>query len=130
MSTAQGSTEQRKWMNTAIALLSMIVGYVFMTFFGQLGEWFELESKISHYTFVVQGVAVVVGVETFVFISKYRQTADYIQEVFGELSKVVWPDKNSNVRHTIGIIIGVGIVGFLLGLFDFGVSRLLNLIYS
>ena len=50
-------------------------------------------------------------------------TLSFYDEPFDHFDNVL-------IGGAVGIIIGVGIVGFLLGLFDFGVSRLLNLIYS
>jgi preprotein translocase SecE subunit len=51
-----------------------------------------------------------------------------LEEVFQEAVKVVWPDKNETVKHTVGIMIGVTIVGTLLAVFDLAATWLLSLV--
>ncbi len=120
--------EGKKWINTAVAILAILVGYVILSFVQQLAEWFELESKISHFRFFAQGIAIAVGLTTFLVATRYKKSADYLREVYGELVKVVWPERALTAKHTVGVIIGVTIAGFVLGLFDFVANKLLGLL--
>jgi len=118
----------RKWIQTSVALTCMVVGYVLISFFETLSEWFALESKISNFTAISQGISVLVSLGIFIYIMKTPKTSNFLAEVYQEAIKVVWPDKNETVKHTIIIMIGVTIVGFVLGIFDIGASWLLSLI--
>lgn len=128
MSVASNKSEGSKWIQTSVAIACMLLGYVLISFFETLSGWFELESKIPSYTAISQVLSVLVAIGVFVYIMKNPKTSTFLEEVYAEVVKVVWPDKNETVRHTIGIMIGVGIVGFLLGIFDFVSSYLLSLI--
>lgn len=118
----------KKWIQTSVALICLIVVYVLIKFFGQMGEWFDLESKVPQYLMVSQLVSVLAALGVFVYLMKNPKTSSFLSEVYQEGMKVVWPDKNETVKHTIGIMIGVTIVGFILGIFDFVATWLLSLI--
>ena len=118
----------KKWIQSGVALLCMILIYVFIQFFTQIGEWFELESKIPYYMGFSQFVAVLISLGTFIYILKNSITSTFLEEVYQEAIKVVWPNKNETVKHTIGIMIGVTIVGTLLAIFDLAATWLLSLI--
>jgi preprotein translocase SecE subunit len=52
----------------------------------------------------------------------------YIGEIAAELRKVVWPTKAETRRLTVMVIIIAGSVGILLGIADYGFTRLMELI--
>lgn len=125
---ASVSESGKKWIQTSVAITCMLVGYILISFFETLGEWFELESKIPNFVASSQILAVLIALGVFAYIMKNPKISSFLTEVYQETAKVVWPDKNQTVRHTIGIIIGVTIVGFILGFFDFTATWLLSLI--
>src|SRR5690606_36245023 len=92
---------------------------VLISFFEQINEWWHLETFIPSYFGVSQALAVVIALGTFIYIMKNPNTSQFLSDVYYEVMKVVWPDKQQTVKHTIGIMIGVSIVGFILGFFDF-----------
>lgn len=118
----------KKWIQTSVAITCMLVGYILISFFETLSEWFELEAKIPNYTASSQVLAVLIALGVFVYIMRNPKTSTFLSEVYQETLKVVWPDKNETVRHTIGIMIGVTIIGFILGFFDFVATWALSLI--
>ncbi len=118
----------KKWIQTSVAVASGLVVYVLISFFMQMGEWFELESKISSYVAISQVLAVLLGAGFFTYLMKNNITRSFLEEVYQEGSKVIWPDKNETVKHTIGIMIGVTIVGILLSVFDITATWLLSLV--
>lgn len=124
------SPEEKKWINSSVFIASAIVGLCVYSFLMQIGDWFELESRVRHFRYIMQGVSVVLSLGVCIFTLKYQTTATYLKEVYAEMVKVVFPEKQGNVRATIGIIIGVTIVGLFLGVFDYVVSELLNLLYT
>jgi preprotein translocase subunit SecE len=127
MSTAI-SDNGKKWIQASVAILCMITGYVLMSFFETLGDWFELEAKISSFNAIIQILSVDIAAVVFFYIMKNKKTSTHLSEVYQEAVKVVWPDKSATVRHTIGIMIGVTIVGFILGVFDIVSAWALSLI--
>ena len=118
----------KKWIQTSVAVLCGLIVYILISFFMQMGEWFELESKIPSFLAVSQILAVLIGVGTFIYLMKNDQTRTFLEETYQEGMKVIWPDKNETVKHTIGIMIGVTIVGILLAVFDLTATWLLSLI--
>lgn len=118
----------KKWIQTSVALLCMTVGYVFIRFFAQLGEWFELESKVPNFLLISNVVSVLIGAGVFFYIMSNKVTSEFLKEVYAEAVKVVWPDKNETVKHTVIIMIGVTIVGFILWIFDYLGTWFLSLI--
>jgi preprotein translocase subunit SecE len=118
----------KKWIQASVAVTCILLGYVVNSFFVQMSEWFELETKINNFTYVAQGVSVLIGFAVFVYIMKNEKTSTFLNEVYAEAIKVIWPDKTDTNKQTIIIMIGVTIVGFILGFFDIGASWLLSLI--
>lgn len=53
----------------------------------------------------------------------------FINEVKAELKKVVWPSKDATVGTTIVVIIICLICAFYLGVVDYGLSKITQLIY-
>ena len=118
----------RKWINACVAIVCMIFGYVVTKFFMQMGAWFDLESKLKFFEAYVKGFAVIASLGVFVYLIKNSKSSTFLNDVYSEMTKVAFPDKNQTVRHTIGIMIGVGIVGFILGFFEFSASYLLSIV--
>jgi preprotein translocase subunit SecE len=52
-----------------------------------------------------------------------------MDEVYNELQKVIWPEKNTVLKLTIGIMIAVSIVSGIFVLLDFTFQKLLELTY-
>ena len=128
MSTSAVKDNGKKWIQTSVAIGCMLIVYILIKFFTQMGEWFELESKIKFYMAITQVVSVIFSFGVFMYIIKNPKTSTFLDEVYHEAIKVVWPDKSDTVRHTIGIMIGVSIVGTLLAVFDVAAAWLLSLI--
>jgi preprotein translocase subunit SecE len=119
----------KKWINSFLAITSIFAGYITIKFAGQIGEWFDLEAKVSNFPLVAQAAGIVIGLVTFVFIMKNKNAMGHLTEVYDELVKVIWPDKDSVLKVTVGIVIAVGIVSALFMGVDFVFSKILDLIY-
>lgn len=121
---------ENKWQNVAVVAAAIVIGYVSYAFFNQLGEWFELEAKIPRFNIFAQGLGVVLAAIFFIAVQKIPASSKFLSETFHELSKVIWPDRQETVRQTIGIMIGLAILGIVLGLIDVGIGKLLGLLHS
>lgn len=122
------NNEGKKWIQTSVALLCILVGYVLVNFFEKLGEWFVLESVIPYYYVVTQVISVVIALVAYIVIMVNPKSSEFLSLVYQELVKVVWPDKNQTWKHTVVIMIAVTIMGFIFGFFDFGANFLLGLV--
>lgn len=120
--------DSKKWIQSSVAVVCILLAYVLIKFFTQMSEWFELESKITFYGAISQVLSVVLSFGVFLYIVKNVKTRTFLEEVFQETMKVVWPNRSETVKHTIGIMIGVTIVGTLLAVFDLAATWLLSLI--
>lgn len=123
-------TEAKKWINGLIAAVAIVVGYSMTAFVRQLGDWFELEAKIPKFNWLSDGTGVVFGILSFLIIYKRRDAQQYLQEVFNELTKVIWSDRESTIKLTIGIIIGLIITAIIFGSIDFLVGKSFNYLYD
>ena len=55
---------------------------------------------------------------------------EFLREVKVELKKVTWPTRQQTTGTTIVVIIFVFIVAAFLGLFDFGLSKLVQVVLT
>ena len=123
------SEDGQKWINAFKAIISILVAIVTIRFAETMGEWFELESKITYFLAVSQGLGVFAGLVTFLTITKNKLASTHLDEVYAELVKVVWPDKDSVIKVTIGIVIATVFVSGFFVLIDFTFRKILNLLY-
>ncbi len=120
--------EGKKWIQATVAVVCILVGYVLISFFEKLAEWFALETMIPYFFGITQVVSVLIGVVAFFYIMKNPKSSDFLTNVYQEIMKVVWPDSQQTWRHTFVILIAVTIFGFVFGFFDFGANYLLGLV--
>lgn len=120
----------RKWINGIMAAGSVLVAYILATFLKQMGEWFDLEAKVRYYGGFSQAAAILGGLLFFVYLFRNQNVQQYLDEVFTELTKVVWANRDDTFKLTIGIIIGVFLTSVVLGVVDFVVNKLLGLLYQ
>lgn len=118
----------QKWISSTLAIACIILFYVILRFFNQVGEWFELEAKISNFSAITQGLSVLIGIGTFFSILKHPFTSSYLRECYEEMVKVVFPDKNETMSMSIKVMILVTIIGFILGVFDLGASYFVSIL--
>ena len=59
------------------------------------------------------------------FIKGARQ---YVHEVRSEMDKIVWPHQDEALAGTIGVVVVVAVIATVLGLVDFGLSRIMQVI--
>jgi preprotein translocase subunit SecE len=120
--------EGKKWIQTTVAVTCILLVYVLISFFEKLAEWFALETMIPYYFGISQFVSVLLGLATYIVIFKNSTSSDFLTNVYQEVLKVVWPDKQQTWRHTFVIMVAVTIMGFVFGFFDFGANFLLGLV--
>ena len=58
----------------------------------------------------------------------YRDVRQYLTEVQVESRKITWPPQKEARAGTIGVVIIVLIVSSVLGVIDFGLSRIMQLL--
>ncbi len=122
------TNEGKKWIQATLALSCIFLGYIVVSFFEKMAEWFVLESKIPYFYAITQALGVIVGLATYVIVLRNPKSSSFLDDVFQELIKVVWPDRNQTWKYTVLIMIGVTIMGFVFGFFDFGANFLLGLV--
>lgn len=120
--------EGKKVIQASLAVSCILLGYVLISFFEKLAEWFALETMIPYFFGITQALSVVAAAGTYFYILKNPKTSDFLTNVYEELMKVVWPDSQQTWRHTFVIMIAVTIMGFVFGFFDFGANYLLRLV--
>jgi preprotein translocase subunit SecE len=56
-----------------------------------------------------------------------KDTREYLEEVQGEYKKITWPPQKEAVAGTVGVVAVVVVVTTVLGLVDFALSRITQL---
>lgn len=120
--------EGKKWIQTSVAVVCILTGWVLISFFEKLAEWFALETMVPYFFVITQVLSVLIALGTYVYIMKNPKTSDFLANVYQEVLKVVWPDRQQTWRHTFVIMVAVTIFGFIFGFFDFGANFLLGLV--
>ncbi|HXH30038.1 MAG TPA: preprotein translocase subunit SecE [Bacteriovoracaceae bacterium] len=120
--------EGKKWIQTSVALVCITLGYVLVSFFEKLSEWFAMEAMIPYYSGLTQAVSVLIALAVYFYILRTPKSAEFLTNVYHEVMKVVWPDTQQTWRHTFVIMIAVTIMGFVFGFFDFAANFLLGLV--
>ncbi len=123
------SEDSNKWINALVILFSAVVGFLSKKFVDQLSIWFDLETKISNIAYVSQAVGVIVAIALFVYILKSSKTSSYLNEVYEELVRVVWPTKDATMKITIGLVVALVIVAAIFVSIDFVFKKILELVY-
>ncbi len=59
------------------------------------------------------------------FIARSRE---YVNEVQGEFNKITWPPQPEWVNGTIGVVVVVALIATFLGVVDFGLSRMMQMV--
>ncbi len=120
--------EGKKWIQATVAVVCILVGYVLISLFEKLADWFALESMIPYFFGITQVVSVLIALVAYITILKNPNSSEFLANVYQEVIKVVWPDSQQTWRHTFVILIAVTIFGFVFGFFDFGANYLLALV--
>ncbi len=60
----------------------------------------------------------------------FSKAAEFLREVKVELKKVTWPTRTQTTGTTVVVIIFVFVVATFLGLFDFSLSRLVQIVLT
>lgn len=120
--------EGKKWIQATVAVVCILVGYVLVSFFEKLAEWFALETMIPYFFGITQAVSVLLALAAYIIVMKNPKSSDFLTNVYQEIMKVVWPDSQQTWRHTFVIMVAVTIFGFIFGFFDFGANYLLGLV--
>ena len=123
------SEDSGKWINALVAIAALLAGFVVTKFVDQLGAWFDLEAKISSFSVLSQGFGVISGIIVFVFILRNSKTSSYLQDVYQELLKVVWPSKDATTKMTMGLVVALVIVAGIFVSVDFVFKKILSFVY-
>ncbi|MCY4524255.1 MAG: preprotein translocase subunit SecE [Halobacteriovoraceae bacterium] len=121
--------DQKKWINAFVVLVSVISGYLTIKGTIQVGEWLDLEAKYQYFMATVQGTGILAGLAAFLIIHRNKTSSSYLRECYSELVKVIWPDRESVVKTTIIILIGVTIISLIFLGMDVVFRKLLELVY-
>ena len=58
----------------------------------------------------------------------FARSRDYISEVQGEFNKITWPPQPEWVTGTVSVIVVVALIATFLGIVDFGLSRVMQMV--
>jgi preprotein translocase subunit SecE len=53
---------------------------------------------------------------------------NYVAEVQGEFNKITWPPQVETVNGTVSVVVIVSLIATFLGIVDFGLSRVMQMV--
>ena len=53
---------------------------------------------------------------------------NYVAEVQGEFNKITWPPQAETVNGTVSVVVIVSLIATFLGIVDFGLSRVMQMV--
>ena len=53
---------------------------------------------------------------------------EYVAEVQGEFNKITWPPQAETINGTVSVVIIVALIATFLGVVDFGLSRVMQMV--
>lgn len=56
------------------------------------------------------------------------RSRDYVAEVQGEFKKITWPPQAETVNGTVSVVVIVSLIAAFLGIVDFGLSRVMQMV--
>lgn len=118
-----------KWINSFIILCCALVAYVVIQFAYQMGEWFDFEAKVKNFIMISQAIGLVVGIAAFLVVIKNTKMMTLMNDVYGELLKVIWPKQDDVLKLTVGIVIGVSIISLMFLGVDTFIRWILTFLY-
>ena len=66
------SDNGKKWIQSSVAIACMLLGYVLISFFETLGDWFALESKVPNFIATAQILSVLIALGVFAHVRAPR----------------------------------------------------------
>ncbi len=60
--------------------------------------------------------------------SWFARSRQYVVEVQGEFNKVTWPPQAEMITGTVSVIVIVSLIATFLGVVDFGLSRVMQMV--
>ena len=93
--------EGRKWIQATVAATCIFLSYVVISFLETLSDWFALESKIPFFETGVTFIGIATGLITFILIFRNPKSDTFLKEVYYEVMKVAWPDKDQTSSRFI-----------------------------
>jgi len=58
----------------------------------------------------------------------FARTSQYVGEVHGEFNKITWPPQTETLNGTVSVVIIVSLIATFLGVVDFGLSRVMQMV--
>lgn len=60
--------------------------------------------------------------------SWFARSRNYVGEVQGEFNKVTWPPQAEMIAGTVSVVVIVSLIATFLGVVDFGLSRVMQMV--
>lgn len=58
----------------------------------------------------------------------FARSRDYLSEVQAEFKKITWPPQSEMINGTVSVLVIVTLIATFLGVVDFGLSRMMQMV--
>lgn len=118
----------QKWVNLSFLAASALTAFVIFLLASRASAALDFDGRVQNLATILRLGAIVVGAVCFFVLYKNKTANLFMDEVFIELGKVTWPQREETFKATIAVLIAVTIMGFMFGVVDWVWSRLVNFI--
>lgn len=118
----------QKWVNLSFLAGAGLIGFVVFLLASRAAAALDFDGRFGHLESSIKIGAVVVGALCFLLLYRSKSATLYMDEVFIELNKVTWPQREETTKGTIAVLIAVTVMGFMFGLVDWLWSHIVNVI--
>lgn len=121
---------QHKWVNLSFVMASLLLAYVVFALAEKFSVVLDFDGRIRSLDLIIKGLAVAVGLGTFLGLYKSSVANNFMSETVAEVSKVTWPTQDETLKATIAVLIAVVIAGIVLWVVDSAWVYLIGVIIS
>jgi preprotein translocase subunit SecE len=121
-------SQYQKWVNLSYLAVAALLGYVIFALGLKIGGTYDLEARVRNFELVLRGASLLVGGLLFLILYRNQKSNEFMNDVVAELVRVTWPTQKETTSATFIVIVMVLISGVVLGLLDYVLTRLLQMV--
>ncbi|MGZ3671348.1 MAG: preprotein translocase subunit SecE [Bdellovibrionota bacterium] len=109
---------QQKWVNLTFVAASLLFAYILYALATKFSVVFDVEGRVRSLDKILMIATAVIGLGTFLGLSKNGTANSFMSETVSEIAKVTWPAQDETMKATVAVLIAVTIAGVMLWAVD------------
>ena len=110
--------DNKKIITVSFVFAGILLGFTVHLLMELLASYSTAFARIGADATLSNGIPVAIGAVVFLILQLNAKTVGYMDNVVGELKKVVWPSRKDTGLMTVVVVIMLLISGVVVGLYD------------